>query len=115
MKAAPTATIRRTINPDEAVVHDLLALAGVEMDDGVHNRVEPAKAGLFVLHKAWDGVPQSLARPYSPMTVWLCSRMNCGTYQGPRPPLCVTPEPFQPQKVWMPGQAPVVAPLARLA
>ena len=49
------------------------------------------------------------------ITVWLCSRMNCGTYQGPRPPFPVTPEPFQPQKVWMPGQAPVVAPLARLA
>src|SRR5829696_6709829 len=41
--------------------------------------------------------------------------MNCGTYQGPRPPLAVTPEPFQPQKVWMPGQAPVVAQLALVA
>ena len=53
-------------------------------------------------------------RPHS-ITVWLCSRMNWGTYQGPRPPLPETPDPFQPQKVWMPGQAPVVAPLARLA
>ena len=31
--------------------------------------------------------------------VWLCSRMNWGTYQLPRPPLPVVPEPFQPQKV----------------
>jgi hypothetical protein len=34
---------------------------------------------------------------------------------GPRPPLPLTPVPFQPQKGCAPGQAPVVAPLARSA
>ena len=42
-----------------------------------------------------------------------CSRMNCGRYQGPRPPLPVEPLDFQPQKVCVPGQAPVVAPARR--
>ena len=45
--------------------------------------------------------------------VRLCSRMNCGRYQAPSPPLPVEPLDFHPQKVCVPGQAPVVAP-ARL-
>ena len=39
--------------------------------------------------------------------------MNCGRYQGPSPPLPVVPLDFQPQKVCVPGQAPVVAPARR--
>ena len=54
-----------------------------------------------------------LARGAQPTIVRLCSRMNCGRYQAPRPPLPVEPLDFQPQKVCVPGQAPVVAP-ARL-
>ena len=48
-----------------------------------------------------------------PTTVRLCSRMNCGRYQGPSPPLPVVPLDFQPAKVCVPGQAPVVAPARR--
>ena len=46
--------------------------------------------------------------------VRLCSRMNCGRYQAPSPPLPVEPLDFQPPKVCEPGQAPVVAPAPRL-
>ena len=45
--------------------------------------------------------------------VRLCSRMNCGRYQAPRPPLPVEPLDFQPQNVCVPGHAPVVAPARR--
>jgi hypothetical protein len=39
--------------------------------------------------------------------------MNCGSYQGPSPPLPVAPLDFQPQNDCVPGQAPVVAPARR--
>ena len=39
-----------------------------------------------------------LARAQSTI-VRLCSRMNCGRYQAPRPPLPVEPLDFQPQNV----------------
>ena len=48
-----------------------------------------------------------------PTIVRLCSRMNCGRYQGPSPPLPVEPLDFQPQNVCVPGHAPVVAPARR--
>jgi hypothetical protein len=35
---------------------------------------------------------------YPSITVRLCSRANCCTYQGPQPPFPDEPDPFQPQK-----------------
>ncbi len=59
------------------------------------------------------GAFAGLVAELSSTIVRLCSRMNCGRYQAPSPPLPVEPLDFQPQNVCVPGQAPVVAPARR--
>ena len=84
-------------------LHHARPRAGVERDRG------PRRRGRGPL-------PGRLRRPRRrahSTTVRLCSRMNCGRYQAPRPPFPVDPLDFQPQKVWVPGHAPVVAPARR--